>query len=555
MFRPDLVMLPGSSSRSASWGERPFMVSQSSAPVQRYDLAVIGGGLGGLATAALAQRCGLRTVLLEAHTKLGGCAGHYPRGPYCFDVGATALMGVEPGEPLGELLALVGSNFDSEATPSYRVHMPDRRIDIVPDPQIFEAHCSFAIPEKPDAQRRFWRLQQAIGSRLFQAAGRIPRLSAREIGDLIHDLRILGVDGTLAASTWLLTVDHVLTILGLKQVEPFRTLIAMLLQDTAQAGPEQVPMANASACLEAYRIGMRRPRGGMRALAEAFGEGLCRWGGDLRTASLVDRVEPLDQGGFRIVTRRKSHRIEASQVAFNLPLDRALALLDKAWDRDRRLAARERQSRAAWSAFTAYLVIDRDAIPDYGPLFHQVLQSYGDQIHDGNNALISLSTVDDPGYGPSDVRVATISTHVRPSEWFGLDREVYRIKKQSYAERLLQALGQALPDAPLMIRHAEFGTPRSFLRYTRRTEGAVGGPPVRFGNSNFLAVGNDVLGKGLWVVGDSVFPGQGTLATALSGIRVVERITGQTWSRIRSNFQQRPEHEPRAESNYQPGYA
>jgi hypothetical protein len=52
-------------------------------------------------------------------------------------------------------------------------------------------------------------------------------------------------------------------------------------------------------------------------------------------------------------------------------------------------------------------------------------------------------------------------------------------------------------------------------------------------NSNFLAVGSDVFGRGLWVVGDSVFPGQGTMATVLSAIRVVERITGRSWSNIR----------------------
>ena len=35
-----------------------------------YDLVVVGGGVGGLATAALARRLGLRVALLEAHTKL-----------------------------------------------------------------------------------------------------------------------------------------------------------------------------------------------------------------------------------------------------------------------------------------------------------------------------------------------------------------------------------------------------------------------------------------------------------------------------------------------------
>ena len=149
------------------------------------------------------------------------------------------------------------------------------------------------------------------------------------------------------------------------------------------------------------------------------------------------------------------------------------------------------------------------AVGDGTPLFHQVLQAYDRPIHDGNNVLVSLSPPGDEGYGPGHVRVATMSTHTRPAEWEGLEREGYERKKAEYRERMLSALGKALPEAPGALEHAEFASPRSFRRYTRRAGGAVGGPPVSRSNSNFLAVGSDVLGPGLWVVGDSVFPGAG----------------------------------------------
>ena len=79
-----------------------------------FDLLVIGAGMGGLATAALAQRLGLRTGLLEAHTKLGGCAGYFQRGPSRLTL-ATALMGLRPGEPLHDLLDLLGVDFHAVA--------------------------------------------------------------------------------------------------------------------------------------------------------------------------------------------------------------------------------------------------------------------------------------------------------------------------------------------------------------------------------------------------------------------------------------------------------
>jgi C-3',4' desaturase CrtD len=512
-----------------------------------FDLVVIGGGMGGLATAALAQRLGLRTALLEAHTKVGGCAGYFRRNDFCFDVGATALIGVEPGEAIGDLLTVLGIDFRTELTSSYRVHLPDRTLDIVADNERFEqaALRAFSSSSRFSAARHrlFWRLQAAVGDTLFNAASAVPRLPLRTIGDVIHDLRSLGLVGLLAGTTACVTVQDVLRGLGLNRDPAFRSLLAILLEDTAQAGPDVVPFANAAACIQAYRRGMRRPRGGMRALVEMIGERFAALGGDLRTATLVDRVEPMSatsenhgqaagmsHGGFVVTTRRR-HRLMTRQVALNLPLDLAARLLGQTLSN--RLGRRERQSRAVWSAFTGYLAIDRTAVPDDTPLFHQVLQSYEPPTHDGNNVLVSLSPVEDTGYGPTTVRVATMSTHTRPADWQILDAAAYRQKKVTFESRLFAALGQALPDAPGALVHSEFASPRSFQRYTRRLAGAVGGAAVARTNSNFFAVDADVFGPGVWIVGDSVFPGQGTMATVLSAIRVVERITGTSWASLR----------------------
>ncbi len=493
-----------------------------------FDLVVIGAGMGGLATAALAQRQGLRVALLEAHTKLGGSAGYFERGPYTFDVGATALMGLRPNEPIGGLLRSIGAEFEGVQTSSYRVCLPDRELQITPDPTAFLTAVTQVFPGQSAAKQRFWNLQESVGNTLFTVASRVARLPIRSLSDVIYDGRILGFSGLAAASTWLVTVEDVLRILGLHHDRAFRCWVAMLLQDTAQAGPETVPFANAAACLQAYRLGMSRPRGGMKALAESIGGRFGALGGDLRTATKVDRVEQSTEG-FAVTTRRRQV-LRTRQVALNVPLDLAVDLLGRSLVG--RLARRERQSRAQWSAFTGYVAFRRETTDDNGPLFHQVLQDYDQPIHDGNNVLVSLSPPGDPGYGPPDVRVATMSTHTRPAEWSGLDNDARRLKKQDYAQRLLKALDRAIPGASENLTHAEFATPRSFQRYTRRKAGAVGGPPVSRGNSTFLAVDSDVLGPGLWVVGDSVFPGQGTMAVVLSAIRVIERITNQSWAAI-----------------------
>ena len=512
-----------------------------------YDLVVIGGGMGGLATAALAQRLGLRTALLESHTKVGGCAGFFERGPYTFDAGATALMGLSRGEPIGDLAAILGVQIASAPSWAYRVHLPDRVLDLRDDDGGFEHELAGALGARGFAAARlraFWRIQQAIGRTLFERSARIPRLPLGSLGDLLHDLRILGPAGIMAGATSVVTVRHLMSALGLGSDRRFQALVAMLLEDTAQAGPETVPLANASACLHAYRRGMSRPVGGMRAFVESFARRFEELGGDLKVATLVDRVETIaasarsgDGQAFVVHTRRRD-RLSARHVAFNLPIELAARLLGRALEG--RLAADESRSRATWSAFTAYLAIDRAAVPDDTPLFHQVLRSFSEPLHDGNNVLISLSPAGDPGYGPDSVRVATMSTHTRPDDWSRLDQAATHLKKQEFQARMLAALGQALPLAPSALVHAEFATPRAFARYTRRVAGAVGGPPASRMASNFFAVGPDALGPGLFLVGDSVFPGQGTMAVVVSAIRVVERLTGISWDRLRHDASTAP---------------
>src|SRR5262249_48962911 len=57
-----------------------------------YDVAVVGGGIAGMATAARLQARGLATVVLEAHGQPGGCAGFFRRRGFALDVGGPPLV-------------------------------------------------------------------------------------------------------------------------------------------------------------------------------------------------------------------------------------------------------------------------------------------------------------------------------------------------------------------------------------------------------------------------------------------------------------------------------
>ena len=69
-----------------------------------YDVAIVGAGIAGMATAARLQARKFSTIVLEAHGQPGGCAGYFRRKGFSFDVGATTLVDFEAGGVGGELL-------------------------------------------------------------------------------------------------------------------------------------------------------------------------------------------------------------------------------------------------------------------------------------------------------------------------------------------------------------------------------------------------------------------------------------------------------------------
>jgi phytoene dehydrogenase-like protein len=72
------------------------------------------------------------------------------------------------------------------------------------------------------------------------------------------------------------------------------------------------------------------------------------------------------------------------------------------------------------------------------------------------------------------------------------------------------------------------GTPVAFERFTRRVDGWVGGFP----QTNLVRMWSPRLAPHLWMVGDSIFPGQSTAAVALGGWRVAQALLTESSARM-----------------------
>jgi phytoene dehydrogenase-like protein len=145
-------------------------------------------------------------------------------------------------------------------------------------------------------------------------------------------------------------------------------------------------------------------------------------------------------------------------------------------------------------------------------------------LGEGNSVFLSLSGREDDSRAPAGQRAATLSTHTAIAPWWRLkenDTPAYEARRAAYAEQLLAGAERAIPGIRNAVRFCLPGTPLTFERFTRRPYGMVGGFAQK---SLFSARGPGTGLANVWLVGDSVFPGQSTAGVTVGGMRVAAEV-------------------------------
>jgi C-3',4' desaturase CrtD len=493
-------------------------------------IVIVGGGVGGLSTAAALARRGLPVTVLEAHVYPGGCAGTFFHKGYRFDAGATLAGGFYPGGPMDLVAREAG--LDSwpahPADPTMAVHLSPATgggsIVRYGDARRLQEHLAAFGP----AGERFFAWQERTADALWELALRLPPWPATSLWELLQ----LGGKGI----AWLL--QHFPRHLDPRLVaDAFRPVAAHLhdapaalrqfvdgqLLIAAQAGSATANALYGASALDLPRRGVVHLEGGMGAIAQTLAEAVRRAGGEVLLRQDVTRIE-MQNGRPVAVETRQGRRITARRVIVNLPPWNIARLLGD--DAPARLKRLPPQPEDGWGAFMLYVGLESHALPE-GQLHHQVIQR--EPLGEGNSIFISASPAWDSGRAPVGRRAVTISTHTSLKPWWQLaayDQEMYERRKQAYVDRMLRAAERVIPNLRNQANLIMPGTPVTFKRFTRREWGWVGGFP----QTSLTRAWSPRLAPGLWMVGDSIFPGQSTAAVAMGGLRVAHAVL-HDWGR------------------------
>ncbi len=489
-----------------------------------YDVAIVGAGIAGMATAARLQARGRKTIVFEAHGQPGGCAGFFRRRGFAFDVGATTLVDFEPGGVGGELLADIGmSPMDGEALPGYVAWLPDRTVTLYREASAWHAERLRRLGGSP-AHRRFWRWMDRLATVFWRASRAGVRLPIRGPSDVVRAIRCVGLPHLPLARYLRWTMGDALRHCGLRDDRPLVGLLSMLLEDTVHAPIDDAPLVNGALGITIRGAGLTRARGGMYGFWRRFLAHYRHLGGVLRVGCAVrqiDRLSTHEGGGFRLHTRRGDFR--ARQVVSALPADLTARIAPPPVAEALQPYLR-RDAGARGGALIVFLGVPEDEVAGQAFTHHQLLYDYDRPLGDGNNMFISVSAPGDTESAPPGYRAVMISTHCELAGWCACGPEEYRQRKEKRSERLVALARHVYPNLGRRPVVCEAATPRTYERFTHRLGGAVGGLRLNLGNSNQHAIPHDIGVHGFWLAGDTTWPGLGTVACVLSSRLIAERV-------------------------------
>lgn len=496
------------------------MVS-SAVRADRFDVLVIGAGFGGLGAALTLAERGARVVVCESLRYAGGCASTFSRSGYRFESGATLFSGLAEDQLFGRWikkhdLDVVVDWIDPLVelrTPSLVFSVGRERDKLI--------ETLTGLPSAPEASiRSFFTFQRKIADTLWSLFDDPALLPPLSMSSMLHHLTKAPHYAPLLPLLGR-PLQEVLKSYQLDSFAPLRHYLDALCQITVQCDAASAEAPFALATMDYYFRGTGHVRGGIGELAAALVKAIEKLGGEVRFANRVKALQQ-DPLGYRAETR-KGEIVTRYVVANLLPQD-LRALLGISNGVLPRLDELSSAVQAGWGAVMLYLVANVPANAPDKPIHLELVDDPSMPFVEGNHVFVSISGPHDGGRCPPGQRTLTCSTHVSLEELRGLSEEARGECIARIQARMRDTLAKRAPEWAEAVVFSMTASPRTFERFTGRSEGAVGGIPRRAGWAHYGSIWPKAVLPGLYLVGDSVFPGQSTLATAVGGQRVAELL-------------------------------
>lgn len=458
--------------------------------MKQYDVIVIGGGNGGLASAATLAEKGKSVILFEKHNIPGGCGTSFRRGRFEFEVALHQLshMGTEekPG-PLRELFKRYGILDEInwiQIKELFRVNFPDGTgVSLPAERKQCEDFLCKEFPSQADGIRKYFETVYKFCAEAAEFAAKSAK-STGEPGALKKAIMKAGFP----------KLYPTLANYGLKStqevLDEFFTDSKLQLALSAYwcfmgVPPARFPFAILAKCTNFYLE--TKPyylTGTSMMMNQAIMEAVQKMGGTVRLNCGVKRIV-LENGKAVGVIDEFGEEYRAKKIISNIsPLATYGNLLLPEEIPD---GAREylKPYTVGISAITCFIGLDctpeEIGFTTSFTLNYESLDANEDfkdayKLLPGNDPLVATCyTVDDPSVSPKGTSVITAGTLKYGEPWEKLPPEQYYEMKYEAGRRIVERLEKMYPGFAEHIEEMEIATPLTHMRYLGHPGGAIYG--------------------------------------------------------------------------------
>ena len=493
------------------------------------EVAVVGGGIGGLTVAALLAQRGVDVCLFDRESVVGGCAASFEKFDYNFEQGYGLYAAWQPNE----IHERVFSELPVEPPetrllkPAFVVRLPDKsEVTLTSNVEALEANLAAVFPECAGEAVAFYRHLISIAAALRRAFQRTPDLITASKAQQAYTLMREGrMAGEILSSIQLTAADK---LAGTST--RFRSFIDLQLQALTQAPSAQVPYLYAALSLSAPIEGMFAIKGGSAALANSLASSIKQSGGKIRLNAPVLRMSYDTAGEARGIDLLSGETVTASRaIISNLTI----------WDTYGKLIGlnhtpneirSQLKALNGWGAYLLYLGMDQEAADRLVSDHVLALNDWpGDEPYNPEQMHLLFAAA--PAWdrrAPEGKRAVTVHAFTAVEDWFSFHTDETEVEAQDQAmlEQTWERLHAAMPELGSSVEVIDTATPRTFYEMTRRKLGMVGG--VNPGPRSLLSPKPNYLTSlpNVFLISDTTSPG-GLAGLTQSALVLANKLTNR----------------------------
>ena len=480
--------------------------------MSRNEVVVVGAGIAGLTSAAILSKLGLSVTLIESLNQSGGCAGTFKRKNYIFDVGATQVAGLEEGGIHYKIFKFLDIPLPEASilNPACVVDLNDgsRPIPIWYNKNKWIKEREIQFP----GSRKFWQLCNLIHQSNWTFANKNPVLPVKNLWDISQFLKAL-VPTNLATGILIKSsIFDLLRLCGLSNDQRLIKFLNLQLKLYSQEDVYKTAALYGSTVLQMCQQphGLWHLKKSMQDLSDALEDSLKKTGVNIVFGQKVNSINYSDlQKSWKVCAISKKENLEyyADDVIFTPPPQSLLKNLGNSLDRNHDYKKRIQNLPNPSGALVFYSALKKEHIKSISSNHYQFVSNELGSI------FVSISE-DGDGRAPRGEITLIASLFTETNDWFNLNKKEYIKKKQENLKKISVALENQFDIACENWLHRELATPLGFERWTNRPNGIFG----LFGLSSRTPF------QGLWLCGDSIYPGEGTAGVSQSALMVSRQI-------------------------------